>query len=212
MKIVLTSFIKARCRHHFFDKRIRPVVPQKRYNRLALVVLLGGILAFAGTGCSSYKSLQADTAPAVHASRHREVQEAIARFKHKDPSLHRFFHHAHGYAMIPSVAKGGFGIGGAHGKGEVYERGRLVGHTSLTQGTIGFQLGRQVYSQIIFFKDQMTLDNFKRGNLAVSAQVSAVAATAGAPADADFEDGVAVFTLAKGGLMYEAFIGGQKFS
>ena len=78
--------------------------------------------------------------------------------------------------------------------------------------TIGFQLGGQVYSEIIFFKDSVALEDFKRGNFEMGAQVSAVALTAGASADTSYNGGVAVFTMAKGGLMYEASVGGQKFS
>jgi lipid-binding SYLF domain-containing protein len=94
----------------------------------------------------------------------------------------------------------------------VYEKGKPIGDTSLTQITIGFQLGGQAYSEIIFFKDKKTLDDFKNGNFELGAQASAVAVTAGASADANYEKGVAVFTMAKGGLMYEASVGGQKFS
>lgn len=141
-----------------------------------------------------------------------EVAQTIANFKNKDSTLKVYFEKAYGYAVFPTVGKGGIGIGGAYGKGEVYERGRLVGYSSLTQVTIGFQLGGQAYSEIIFFKDKRTLDHFKSGNFEFSAQASAVAVTAGAAANADYSNGVAIFTLAKGGLMYEATVGGQKFS
>ena len=141
-----------------------------------------------------------------------EARQAIAEFKQADPSLKRFFGAAHAYAVFPTVGKGGFGIGGAYGRGLVFRGGQVVGETSLTQLTIGFQLGGQAYREIIFFEDRSTFDDFKKGNFELSAQASAVAATFGASADADFDNGVAVFTLAKGGLMYEASIGGQKFS
>jgi lipid-binding SYLF domain-containing protein len=141
-----------------------------------------------------------------------EARQAIAAFKKADPSLKRFFNAAHAYAVFPTVGKGGFGIGGAYGRGLVFKGGQVVGKTSLTQLTIGFQLGGQAYREIIFFEDRPTFDDFKQGNFELSAQASAVAATFGASADADFDNGVAVFTLAKGGLMYEASIGGQKFS
>lgn len=140
-----------------------------------------------------------------------KVQETVAAFKNKDPSMKVFFDKAYGYAVFPTVGKGGIGIGGAYGKGKVYEQGRMIGTSSLTQVTIGFQLGGQAYSEIIFFKDKARLDDFTSGNFEFSAQASAVAVTAGASADADYDNGVAVFTLAKGGLMYEATIGGQKF-
>ncbi len=179
---------------------------------LIVATVLLSALALMLVSCSSYKTSKADTDFSAQMSLHRKVQLAIARFKRKDPTMQRFFSNAYGYAVYPSVAKGGLGLGGAYGKGEVYEQSGLVGYTSMTQGTIGLQLGGQVYSEIIFFKSQTNLNDFKRGNLEFSSQASAVAATVGASADADFEEGIAVFTLAKSGLMFEASIGGQKFS
>ncbi|NNF95391.1 MAG: hypothetical protein HKM94_00500, partial [Halobacteria archaeon] len=137
------------------------------------------------------------------ANAEKKARETIAQFKKKDPKLKAFFDKAYGYAVFPTVGKGAIGIGGAHGKGVVFRGGKAIGSTSLTQVTIGFQLGGQAYSEIIFFKDKRTLDNFKAGNFEVGAQASAVAATAGAAANADYEKGVAIFTMAKGGLMYE---------
>jgi len=141
-----------------------------------------------------------------------KVSEAIANFKQKDPDMEIFFKEAYGYAVFPSVKKGGLGSGGAGGKGVVYEKGKLVGRATLAQATIGFQLGGQVFSEIIFFRDKAAIDRFKRERVEFSAQATAVAATAGAAATADYSNGVAVFTLAKVGLMYEASIGGQSFS
>ena len=140
-----------------------------------------------------------------------DARQAIVDFKKADPSLKRFFSSSYAYAVYPTVGKGGFGIGGAYGNGIVFRGGKAVGKTSLTQLTIGFQLGGQAYREIIFFRDKATLQAFQQGSFELSAQASAVAATFGASADADFENGVAVFTLAKGGLMYEASVGGQKF-
>ncbi len=141
----------------------------------------------------------------------KQVQEAIKLFKEKDPGLKKFFDTAQGYAVIPTVGKGGVGIGMARGKGLVYERGRLVGEVKLTQVTIGAQLGGQSYSEVVFLENKETMDSFKSDNFALSAQASATAAAAGASANAKYKLGVAVFTLAKGGLMYEASVGGQKF-
>ena len=142
---------------------------------------------------------------------HAKAQEAIAEFKEKDPSIVRFFDSAAGYVVIPTVGKGGFGIGGARGKGVLYENGAVTANVTLSQLTIGFQAGGQAYSEFIFFEDTATLTNFKRGNYELGAQASAVAVTAGASADAKFNSGMAIFTQAKGGLMYEASVGGQKF-
>lgn len=139
------------------------------------------------------------------------AKHAISEFKSADPSLQRFFKSSYGYAVFPTVGKGGLGIGGAYGTGVLFAGGEAVGETSLTQLTIGFQLGGQAYREIIFFRNQAAMSAFKRGSFELSAQASAVAATLGASADVDFENGVAVFTLAKGGLMYEASVGGQKF-
>jgi len=141
-----------------------------------------------------------------------KVAEAIASFKNDNPKLKYFFKKAYGYAIFPTVGKGGIGIGGAYGKGEVYKKGKLLGSSSLTQLTIGFQLGGQAYSELIFFRDKNALNHFTSGSFAFDAQASAVAVTAGTSADADYNNGVAIFTRAKGGLMYEASVGGQKFS
>jgi lipid-binding SYLF domain-containing protein len=141
----------------------------------------------------------------------QESAAAIESFKAKDPGLQRFFDSAAGYAVFPNVGKGGAGVGGAYGKGVLYERGVPVGYCDLKQATIGLQLGGQAYSELIFFQNADALQQFKSGNFAFSAQASAVAATAGAATTADYDSGVLVFTLPKGGLMYEASIGGQKF-
>ena len=157
--------------------------------------------------------------------------ETITVFKNAGESG-AFFDNSYGYAVFPTIGKGGIGIGGAHGKGQVYTGGVPVGDTSMTQLTIGLQLGGQAYSQIIFFEDKRAFEEFTSGNFEFGAQASAVAITAGASAGAstggssagasggkndattvgDYHKGMAVFTVAKGGLMYEASIGGQKFS
>ena len=142
----------------------------------------------------------------------QEVQQAIADFRSGDPSMKAFFEKAYGFAIFPTVAKGGLGIGGAYGEGKVYSRGILQGTSSLMQFTLGLQLGGQAYREIIFFEDKTAFDLFKYGNFEFGAQASAVAATAGVSADTDYSDGVAIFTLAKSGLMFEASVGGQKFS
>jgi lipid-binding SYLF domain-containing protein len=156
--------------------------------------------------------------------------DTIEVFKNAIPSS--FFETSYGYAVFPTIGKGGVGIGGAHGKGRVYAKGVHVGDTSMTQLTVGFQLGGQAFSQIIFFEDERAFTQFTSGNFEFGAQATAVAITAGASAAAtttgqsagasggrndaksigEFHRGMATFTVAKGGLMYEAAIGGQKFS
>jgi len=140
-----------------------------------------------------------------------DVAKAILDLKNKDPGMSKFFDGAAGYAVFAKVGKGGIGIGGAHGKGLVIVNDKAVGKTSLSQVTIGFQLGGQVYAQFLFFEDATALGSFQRGNFELGAQASAVAVTLGASADADYDKGVAVFTNVGGGLMYEATISGQKF-
>ena len=137
--------------------------------------------------------------------------KALNKFK-KISSLKTYFKKARGYAVFPNVGKGGIGIGGARGKGEVFEKGKVIGSTSLTQVSIGFQLGGQAFSQIIFFKDKKSLERFTEGNFEFGASASAALISEGANASSDYSDGVAVLTFSKGGLMYEASIGGQKFS
>jgi lipid-binding SYLF domain-containing protein len=138
--------------------------------------------------------------------------DTIAAFKKTDPSIVTFFNEAHGYAVFPEITKGAIGIGGAAGDGTVFERGAAIGSSSMTQVTIGLQLGGQTYSEVIFFEDRAALDNFKLGNYEVAAGASAVALKEGVSKTADYTQGVAIFTMGTGGLMFEASIGGQKFS
>lgn len=163
---------------------------------LLLVILLGA--------CAGWDPQQRE-----HAA--EQSRETIARFRQHDPSIERFFANAYGYAIFPTVGKGAATLGGAYGRGELLERGVAIGQAELVQLTVGLQLGGQAYSEVIFFQDRASLERFKRGELEFSAQASAVAAVYGAAANAAYEEGVAVFTLTKGGLMYEASIGGQSF-
>jgi lipid-binding SYLF domain-containing protein len=129
-----------------------------------------------------------------------------------DPGLQKFFESAAGYAVFPSVGKGAVGVGGAYGRGEVWEGGKLAGYSTLSQASIGLALGGQTYTELIFFENKAALDRFKTGRFAFAAQASAVALKSGVSANAKYTDGVAVFTMGQTGLMYEASIGGQKFS
>ena len=149
--------------------------------------------------------------PNVNDPMELDVQKAIIDIKRADPGIETFFKNAAGYAVFPSVGKGGIVIGGAYGKGLVIVDEKVIGYTSMSQATIGLQLGGQKYAQFIFFKDQTAVGHFERGNFEFNAQASAVAVTAGASADAAYDSGVAVFTHAAGGLMFEASIGGQRF-
>jgi lipid-binding SYLF domain-containing protein len=168
----------------------------KRFAAAALLALVGLAL----------------TVSTVSAQSEEDVVATRAKFEEGDPGMRGWFREAYGYAVFPSVGKGGIGIGGAHGKGLVYEQGELVGKVTLTAVSVGFQLGGQAFSEVVFFKDKTAFDHFTRGNLEFDAGVSAVALTAGASADLGYNKGVAVVTATKGGLMYEASVGGQKFS
>jgi len=140
-----------------------------------------------------------------------DSKDAIKDFLHTDSLMKRFFSSAYGYAVLPNVGKGAMGIGGASGGGAVFEKTAIIGKAQMTQVTIGFQFGGQAYREIIFFEDKKTLDRFKENNIEFSAQVSAVAAKSGASGNAKYADGILIFTQQKGGLMYEASVGGQKF-
>ncbi|HTN26646.1 MAG TPA: YSC84-related protein [Burkholderiales bacterium] len=140
-----------------------------------------------------------------------DVAAAIDRYKKADPGMDRFFTQSAGYVVFPSIDKAGFIVGGGHGAGEVYEKGKLIGTATITMGTVGLQAGAQTFSQVVFFKDEAALDRFKKNKFEFTANASAVAAKAGASTNADYRSGVAVFTRAEEGVMAEAAIGSQKF-
>lgn len=162
--------------------------------------------AMAASGCAAV--------PKTHEGKvvlSAEVQEAILLFRTKDPSLRRFFERSYGYAVMPKVFKGGIFVGGAHGKGHVFQRGSMVGFCSLSQATLGFTFGGEFFREIIFFQDKGDLDKFKSEEYTFSAQISAVALQAGAAAKADYEQGMLVIISTDAGLMVDASVGGQKF-
>ena len=161
-----------------------------------------------------------------------DYSSTIDVFK-QSPQVQPYFKNAYGYAVFPTIGKGGLGIGAAHGKGQVYRGGKVTGKTSMTKISIGFQAGGQAFSQVIFFEDKRAYDEFTSGEFAFDAQASAVAITAGvqaqagstgatagasagpktsAQAETSYSKGMAIFVHIKGGLMYEAAIAGQKFS
>ncbi|HMN46091.1 MAG TPA: lipid-binding SYLF domain-containing protein [Povalibacter sp.] len=167
-------------------------------------------------------------AVAAHAD---EYVDTINVFKKAGKSA-EFFNKSYGYAVFPTVGKGGLVVGAAHGTGRVYQHGKYVGDTSITQLSIGFQAGGEAFSEIIFFENKAAFDKFTAGNFELAATVHATAITASASASAStagsgagasgtkhnaataggYQEGLAVFTVAKGGLMYEATVAGQKFS
>jgi lipid-binding SYLF domain-containing protein len=140
-----------------------------------------------------------------------DSNNAKKEFITADHLMSSIFEKAYGYVIFPNVGKGGIGVGGAAGNGAVYEGNKVVGFAKLSQLSIGFQAGGQAYSEIIFFESKAAMQHFKESKFEFAAQVSAVAAKAGASGNAKYTDGVMVFTIQKGGLMYEASVGGQKF-
>lgn len=183
------------------------MAPLPRFYGLALSLLLGSVAAYAD-----------------------ESQETIELFKHAGESA-VFFTDCYGYAVFPTIGAGGLIVGGARGKGQVYVHDKLVGDAVMTQLSVGFQAGGKAYSEIIFFQDKRALDEFESGTFEFAAGASAVAITAGASAsvgtdrasseasggkssattNGDYQTGMAVFTIAKGGLMFAADISGEKF-
>lgn len=142
----------------------------------------------------------------------KDAKEAKADFLKADPSMGNLFRNAAGYVIFPNVGKGAAGVGGAAGKGSVHEKGTQIGTAQMVQVTVGAQAGGQAYREVIFFENKDALDRFTHNKIEFSAQTSAIAVKAGASANANYRDGVVVFTQGKGGLMLEASLGGQKFT
>jgi lipid-binding SYLF domain-containing protein len=172
-----------------------------------LSAMIYGVVLTLAAGCSPVPK-NAENRQVVEA----EIQEAIALFKQMDPGIQRFFDQSAGYAVIPKVFKGAFWIGGAYGKGMLYENGRMTGYCSVSQASLGFSFGGEFFREIIFFREQTDVAKFKSKEFTFSAQATAVALTAGAAAKADYKDGMAVFVMTDAGLMVDASIGGQKFN
>jgi lipid-binding SYLF domain-containing protein len=168
---------------------------------------LAGLMFVALIGCNS----QPPPTPEAKRSLHDDVRAAISKMEAKDPGIKSVVDSNYGYAIFPSVGKGGVIVGGAFGHGEVFRQGQFIGYTELQQATVGAQIGGEEYSELIVFQDAAALDRFTNGNLKFSANASAVALKAGAAKAAKPQDGVYIFTLPTGGLMAEASIGGQEF-
>lgn len=171
------------------------------------------------------------TGPAFAAGNDAAYDAAVKNFRDQ-PATAPFFEDSVAYVIFPTIGKGGIVVGGAYGKGRVYKGGRYVANVEMGQLSVGFQLGGQAYSEIIFIRNEDTFKDFSDGDFEFGAEASAVALTAGAQASATTKGatasagtsaentensaarwyrGMAVFTIAKGGLMYQASIGGQAF-
>lgn len=142
----------------------------------------------------------------------KDASKALNSMMEKAPKLKTFYDKAYGYAVFPKITKAGIGIGGAGGKGIVYKNHVAIGSSGMSQASIGLQLGGQQYSEVIFFENKEAFEHFTNENLKFDAQASAVAITEGASVDVAYKSGVAVFTQTKGGLMFEASLGGQHFT
>lgn len=169
-------------------------------------VLIAGLAA-----CSSAPPTESELERRDQVMR-EEVQKSVTAFKRADPTIQTMFDSAHAYVVFPRIGKGGLVFGGSYGQGKVYQGGQIIGNAAVTKVSVGLQAGGQVFREIIFFQDQATLDRFKKGEFALSAEATAVVAADGAAASADYSEGVAVFVMPIKGLMVEAAIGGQKFS
>jgi len=168
--------------------------------------MLAGLMMLAG-GCST-----APETPQERQNLRRDGDVALRDMKAKSPQLNDILSNGYAYAIFPSVGKGGAIVGGAYGRGLVYQGNNLIGYSDMTQANVGLQLGGQTYAELIVFQNADSLNKFKQGNYAFAADASAVALKSGASAAADYRNGVAVFTNPLGGAMFEASIGGQKFS
>ncbi len=174
---------------------------------IALVCTLAAASALLLAGCET-----APKSPQAKTTLDTEVQNTIRVAKTTDPGLQSFFDKSAGYAVFPRIGSGAAVVGGAFGRGELFQNGQFVGHCSMTQASVGLSLGGQEYSEIVFFETPEALNNFKGGNFALGAETTAVALTTGAAAKASFSNGVAVFTMRPAGLMFSAAVAGQKFA
>jgi lipid-binding SYLF domain-containing protein len=171
---------------------------------LALVVIVGaGLLASCATAPTSREDKAALVAEAT--SRWQQMRTA-------DPALGALVQRGYGYALFPDVGKAALGVGGAYGRGVVYERGQHIGYSDLTQGTVGLQAGGQSFSELLVFETKAALDRFKAGEFGFAAGASAVVLKSGVATNPNFVDGVAVVVEPIGGVMVEAAIGGQQFT
>ena len=170
------------------------------------IVVIGLIVGLA-VGCST-GSITKEEGDALF----KQAQASRQEWNKVDPQFEAFAKKGYGFAFFPEITKGGLVIGGAHGRGVVYEKAQHMGYADLTQMSLGFQAGYQDYSQLIVFENQPAMDKFKRNEIDFGANASAVVADKGAAVGAQFVDGVAVFVRPTGGAMAEASLGGQQIT
>lgn len=189
--------------HEHLEKSIIKVSKTKNIVKSATILLIASTLVLPRL------------AKAQNESQERIIDDskgAKASFLKSDPSMETLFKHSAGYVIFPNVGKGAVGLGGAAGKGAVYQKGASVGTAQMVQVTIGAQAGGQAYREVIFFENRDALDRFMQNKIEFSGQASAIAVKSGASANANYRNGVVVFSQEKGGLMLEASLGGQKFT
>jgi lipid-binding SYLF domain-containing protein len=173
---------------------------------LCCLALVGAAAMLLG-GCS--------TAPETNSERaqlHNDTDATMSDFKVQDPSLDGLLRNSYGYAIFPSVGKGAVGVGAAYGQGQVYENGKMIGYADMSQANVGASIGGQTFAELIVFRTPEAMQAFKSSQLTFTADVSAVAAKAGAASNVKWTNDIAVFSWVKGGLMADAAIGGQKFN
>ena len=179
-------------------------VPRLLTTGMALVLtVVAGLLG----SCATAPASREDKAALVAAATSRWQQMST-----QDPAVGALLQQGYGYSLFPQVDKGGLGVGGAYGRGVVYERGQHIGYSDLTQGSVGIQAGGQTFSELLVFETKAALDRFKAGQFGFAAGASAVVLTNGVATNANFVDGVAVVVQPLSGVMVEAAIGGQKFT
>jgi lipid-binding SYLF domain-containing protein len=180
-----------------------------RNSPFVVVAFAAIALGVVAPGCGgSQQGKNGGTAAAPE--RIKGIEETIAAFKEKDPSIAELFSKSAGYVVIPTVGEGGFIIGGGHGEGEAYEAGTYVGKVTINELSVGALVGGQSYSQLVFFETPVDFKRLKDGQFQFGAEVTAVAADKGAAKNAAWKDGVVAFIIPKKGLMASASVGGQK--
>lgn len=178
-----------------------------RFMKKVILIITPCVMLFLMGGCSTVP--KTDEAKAVLTT---EVTSTVSLFKTTDPGINRFFEQSYGYTVLPKVFKGGIWLGGAGGRGEVFEQNKMIGYCRMSQATLGFTFGGEYFREIIFFRDKEDFDKFKTGEYTFSAQVTGVALSAGAASKIDYKSGMAVFVMTDKGLMVDASLGGQKFN
>lgn len=169
---------------------------------LAVLAIIGTLLM---GGCSTAPKTEGDAAKLA-----ADSDSTLAGYKAKDSTLQGLLDKSVGYAVFPDIGKAGWFIGGSYGRGQVYEGGKMIGYADISEVSAGFQWGAQDFSEMLIFLKQSDLDDFKKGDFSVGANVSAVALTAGAAGKTDPSKGVIALVDTKGGLMAEAAVGGQR--